>query len=338
MKIHTRILSLSCGAVLLGALSFGQSYTFVTVDAPCDTCPGGIAVRTVVAGINPGGDIVGVYRDAAQKTHGFLLSRGQFTRIEVPGALVGAGGTLPTTARGISPSGDIVGQFTAPFSSAAEDSAAFCPSAYPAACIKGFLYSHGEYYIKLFPGHPGSVIASVTSNGDLYGCFHDLDTGASMISAAMTRSGVSSLAAGGGELSDPNQSFVCSMHGGVAPDGTLVGFWGDPADECSHTHGYILQNGVLQSYDIPDSTSTTVWGLTPGHEIVGTYSDNNFQNHGFVQFPGESAITVDVPSTDPFNAVGTGIMGVNPGGVIVGQYADASGHTHGFLGMPSTAD
>jgi hypothetical protein len=112
MKTHTRILSLSCGVLLLAALGFGQSYTFVTVDAPCDTCPGGIAVRTVLAAINPGGDIVGVYRDAARKTHGFLLSRGQFTPIEVPGALVGAEGTLPTTARGISPSGDIAGQFT----------------------------------------------------------------------------------------------------------------------------------------------------------------------------------------------------------------------------------
>ncbi len=265
MKIRKRIISLSCGVLLLGALGFGRSYTFVTVDAPCDTCPGGIAVRTVVAGINPGGDIVGVYRDAARKTHGFVLSRGQFTPIEVPGPLVGAQGTLPTTARGISPSGDIVGQFTAPFSSAPEDSPAFCPSAYPAACIKGFLYSHGKYSIELFPGHPGSVIASVTSNGDLYGCFHDLDTGSSMISAAMTHSGISSLAAGGGELSDPNQSFVCSMHGGVAPDGTLVGFWGDPADNCTHTHGYILQNGVYKT-----TTSLTVHRPQSGELLRGT--------------------------------------------------------------------
>jgi len=107
--------------------------------------PGGIARRTAIGGINPGGDIVGVYTDAVGKQHGFLLSGGQFTTIDVPGALVGATGTLPTIARGINPSGKIVGQFTAPVNSSAPmDSPEYCPAAGSTACTKGFVYSNDK--------------------------------------------------------------------------------------------------------------------------------------------------------------------------------------------------
>jgi hypothetical protein len=76
-----------------------QSFNFTTIDFPC--CTKGIAPRTALGGINPAGDIVGVYRDDAGKSHGFLLSGGQFTTIDVPGSLVGVIGNLSTTARGI---------------------------------------------------------------------------------------------------------------------------------------------------------------------------------------------------------------------------------------------
>src|SRR5260370_2433122 len=103
-------------AVLLLSAVLGRAQwcSFTTIDVPCSACPAEIERRTAIAGINPGGDIVGVYTDAVGKSNGFLLSGGQFTTIDVPGSLVGSTGTLPTVARGISPSGDIVGQFTAP--------------------------------------------------------------------------------------------------------------------------------------------------------------------------------------------------------------------------------
>ena len=44
--------------------------------------------------------------DAAEGSHGFLLSHGQFTTVDFPGAL----GTL---ANGINASGDIVGRYLA---------------------------------------------------------------------------------------------------------------------------------------------------------------------------------------------------------------------------------
>ena len=61
------------------------------------------AVLTNAQGINAGGEIVGSYNDAGtpSKTHGYVLSGGQFRSIDFPGARV-------TNARGIGPRGDIV--------------------------------------------------------------------------------------------------------------------------------------------------------------------------------------------------------------------------------------
>ncbi|HXJ44902.1 MAG TPA: hypothetical protein VNH18_36780 [Bryobacteraceae bacterium] len=333
------LIMFGCSLLLFSAPSQAQSFNFTAIDVPCTACPGGIARRTAIGGINPGGDIVGVYTDAVGKLHGFLLSDGQFTTIDVPGALAGVAGTLPTIARGISPSGEIVGQYTAPVNTSAPvDSPSYCPATGSAACIKGFLYSHGTFSTVLFPGHPGAIPGRITPGGNIYGCLHDFDTMGSMFSAAWTRFGDISIAADGGELSDPTKSFPASMHGGSTPDGgTVVGFYGNPTTGYKTTHGYVLQNGILETFDIPNSISTTIWDISPGQEFVGTYVDNTGKGHGFLQLPDRSdPVTIDVPSASPFNAVSSVAMGINPGGAIVGQYTDSSGRTHGFLAVPST--
>jgi hypothetical protein len=304
-----------------------------------------MSIRSNAGGINPAGHIVGNYTDGVGKMHGFLLSGGQFTTIDVPGELVGSTGTLPTAARGIGPSGDIVGQFNAPYNpplstSVGFDSPAYCPAAGSAACIKGFLYSRGKFSAVLFAGHPGAIPGRIAPNGSIYGCLHDYLAMADMFSAAWIRSGdivtPVSIAAGGGELSDPTLSFPDSMHGGATPDGgTVVGFYGNSSNGFKTTHGYVLQNGVLTTYDVPNSISTTIWDINPGEEAVGTYTDKAGKQHGFIQLAdGSAPITLDVPSTPPFNAVRTVIVGIDPGGLLVGQYTDTGKHTHGFLAIP----
>jgi len=54
--------------------------------------------------VNSSGEIVGFFTDSANKTHGFLLRKGDFTTIDFPGEDV-----VSTQARGINPQGDIVG-------------------------------------------------------------------------------------------------------------------------------------------------------------------------------------------------------------------------------------
>lgn len=73
--------------------------------------PSGQPVSLDTGGINERGDIVGAYCDSAlpclmvpSGTHGFLISGGDFTTIDVPGA-------IGTAAFGINARGDIVGQY-----------------------------------------------------------------------------------------------------------------------------------------------------------------------------------------------------------------------------------
>lgn len=324
-NIFALVVTLS-GLLLGPEKSVAQSFNFVSIDVPCSACPGGIARRTAIGGINPAGDIVGVYTDAVGGQHGFLLSRGQYTTIDVPNA-------VSTVARGISPTGDIVGQYTVPVSSAPWGSPEYCPAAGSPACIKGFLYSHGKFSTILFPGHPGAIPTRITPDGSIYGCLHDFDLMGSMFGAEWAHSGDTSLTAGGGELSDSTMSFTSSMDDGATPDGKIiVGLYTDMMT--GHQHGFILQDGVLQTYDVPGSTLTAIWDINPEQEFVGTYKDSSGKQHGFVQFPdGSSPLAINYP-----NAVLSVAMGVNPEGAIVGQYTDTTGRTHGFLAVPQNGN
>jgi uncharacterized membrane protein len=324
-RIATSVIGLALpllGLLLLPDNGTAQSFNFVSIDVPCAACPGGIARRTAIGGINPAGDIVGAYTDAVGMSHGFLLSGGQFTTLDVPNA-------VSTSAGGINPAGDIVGSYTAPVSSAPWGSPAYCPAAGSTACIKGFLYSHGKFSTILFPGHPGAVPARITPNGSIYGCLHDFDLMGSMYGAAWTRSGDTSLIASGGELSDPSMGYPMSMHRGATPDGNvIVGFYTDMMT--GHSHGYLISNGTLQPYDVPNSLATNVWDINPKEDFIGVYRDASGKVHGFLQLAdGSAPITIDYK-----NAVSTTATGLNPEGAIVGQYTDTIGLTHGFLAAP----
>jgi hypothetical protein len=325
------------GLLLLVTGSSAQNFSFVSIDVPCSACTGGIALSTTAFGISPGGDIVGTYTDSAGTAHGFLLSGGQFTTIDVPGTLVGANGSLPTAARGISPAGDIVGSFTAPVSSAPATSTAYCPAASSTYCIKGFLYSQAKFSLVLFPGHVGAIAQRITPTGGIYGCLHDSDMMGTMYGFGMTRLGETSLQLDGGELADPTLSVPASMDSGATPDGSIrVGLYtsdyNDPTK--SFAHGYIVQNGIFQTYDIPGPLQTNILDINPTGDFVGIYIGDASHRHGFLQLAdGSAPITLDYP-----NAVHTRAYGMNPGEAIVGQYVDASGHTHGFLAVPPTSD
>jgi hypothetical protein len=335
---HTTTITfaLICGLLLFTTQAAAQSFKFSAIDVPCAACPGGIARVTTAQGINPAGDVVGGYRDAVGVAHGFVLSGGQFTSIEVPGTIAGVGGILPTTAKGINPSGSIVGDYTTPVNtSAPPNSPAYCPATGSVACIKGFLYSGGKFSTVLVPDHPGAIPQRITPDGDIYGCLHDFDLMGSMSGFGRNRFGYFSLLANGSELADSSMSVPASMNNGATPDGhTIVGLWTDMMT--GHSHGYVVQDGNFQSYDVPSSLGTNIWDINPSGAFVGVYTDSSKKLHGFLQLPdGSAPITLDVPSAAPFNAVSTVAFGINPGGAIVGQYTDTSGHTHGFLAVPT---
>lgn len=303
------------------------SFTFVSIDVPN-------ATFTLATGIGPRGDIVGIYGDASFNEHGFLLSHGNFTTIDVPGALVGVSGILQTEANGINGAGDIVGDYFAP---PGAPGAPQCLVTFSPACRRGFLYSNGKFSDVLVPGKKGSIPNSITPDGTIYGCDHNDDYFGSMVGFGRTRSGAYvTLDAGGGELQDAAQAVTASMNNGATPNGKIiVGLYVDPPLLGGTNHGYVVENGRFAPYDVPASTLTQIWGINSSVDFVGLYDDAAGNEHGFLQRWGESApITIDVPGTAPFNSTLTDAFGINSSGRVVGQYIDSSGNFHGFLAVP----
>ena len=324
-KLETLVF-LICAPLLVSSYATAQSFKFVAIDAPSSTF-------TIATGINPNGDIVGIYGDASFNEHGFLLKDGVFKSIDVPGSLVGVSGTLQTEANGINGAGDIVGDYFAPLGA---PGAPQCVVALSPACRRGFLYSKGQFSNVLVPGKKGSIPNSIAPDGTIYGCDHDDDYGASMIGFARTRFGTYiTLDAGGGELVNFAQSVPSSMNNGATSDGkTIVGLYTDLAT--GQTHGYIVHNGVFQTYDVPQSALTQTWGINPRGDFVGLYDDQIGNEHGFLQRAGaDTPVTIDVPSAAPFNAKLTDAFAINPAGAIVGLYIDTSGNLHGYLAVPA---
>ena len=359
LATKTRAFLSSISAVLLmAAPAFAQGYTYIPIDVRCDpaaaSCPaglapGGVARQTSARGINARGDIVGSYNDAANVQHGFLLQDGNFTTIDFP--LVGVRATI---ANGINPQGEIVGQYVAPINTdptVPEDSPLYCPNGVDAACIKGFHYRRGHYSTVLYPGHPGAIPQRITSDGDIYGCLHDHDTGMSMFGSAWTRvlgpkdsvhiQGTFSLADNGGQLSD-SMGVPMSMNNGATPGGgqTTIGLF---VDMGGVQHGYKVRNGMFEPYDpTPDTSLSATWDINPSQQFVGTYrkvGEPAAKRHGFLQSAdAPEAVNLDVSFKDPagnmVTAFATVGFGINPAGVIVGQYAlIAGGPLHGFMAV-----
>src|SRR5713226_8654954 len=302
------------------------AFAFVSIDVPN-------ATFTIPTGIGPSGDIVGIYGDASFNEHGFLLSHGSFTTIDVPGALVGASGTLQTEANGINPAGDIVGDYFAP---PGAPGAPECHIAFSPACRRGFLYSNGQFSDVLVPGKKGSIPNSINPDGTIYGCDHNDDYFGSMVGFGSTRFDTFiTLDAGGGELQDPAQAVTASMNNGATPNGKIiVGLYANPPLPGGAYHGYVVENGKFAPYDVPGSVLTQIWGINASADFVGLYDDANGSEHGFLQRWGESApITIDVPSDPPFNSTLTDAFGINSAGHAVGLYIDSSGNFHGFLAV-----
>ena len=123
-------------------VSMAGPATFTTIDVPG-------SFGTAPSGINPSGEIVGAYFDAAGMVHGFLLSKGVFTPIEVPGA-------TGTDAFGVNPAGEIVGIY---FDSSFE--------------LHGFLFSKGVFTTIDVPGAYLTIATMINPAREILGVFID---------------------------------------------------------------------------------------------------------------------------------------------------------------------
>ena len=250
------------------------------------------AVFAAAQGVNARGDIVGVYRDAAGRSHGYLWQRGEVTTIDYPEAAY-------TDARGISNGGEIVGTYRMPGE--------------PALNFHGYLLQRDGAFSNVdYPGHTSTIAQRILPNRTILGCRHDTDTMTTMRGVLMSRHG-----------NEEIDEFA-SMHNGATPGLELiVGLFTNMMT--GRGEGYVIEDGEFTPFVVPGSNSTAAWDVNPRGEIVGVYTDSAARVHGFVREDDEY-LTLDVPE-----ATVTRAFGINAGGDVVGAFVDASGVTRAFV-------
>jgi hypothetical protein len=80
MRTQRMIAAVALGLFLGVTGQAKADYDFTTIDAPG-------ATLTAAQEISASGQIVGLYDDAAGRRHGFLLCEGEYTTLDVPGAI-----------------------------------------------------------------------------------------------------------------------------------------------------------------------------------------------------------------------------------------------------------
>ncbi len=199
-----------------------------------------------VWGINNRGDIVGLY-SSANVTHGFVLSNGNLTQIDYPGA-VDFGYTIPSDINDV---GDVVGWYSFAW---------WEPE-------HGFLLRNGVYTTIDYPGAGAANVRGINSEGDIVGLYTEDWLNYRFIGFLLKRNGTfTSLGSPGGATHYAN---------GINSRGQIVGGGGPSA--------FLLSQGKYTSISHPDADGMILpWKITPdGQHIVGIYQVGTV-NHGFV--------------------------------------------------------
>jgi len=273
------------------ALTFGVAAQELETSYTTLDFPG--AAATTMTGINAEGAMVGFYRDAAGKTHGFVRRRATYASIDFPDAAW-------TNARGISATGDVVG--------------AYRMAGEPEVNQHGYRLGRDGQFSKIdFPGHISTVPVRLLPDGTIVGCYHDAAGMDSMHAMSLVRNAFSGF------------DRTMTMHQGATPDGrTIVGYFAEMVD-MRRNHAYVLEGASFVPFDVPGSVSTTAIDINASGVIVGVYEAPAGKTHGFVR-EGSQYVTLDVPG-----ARTTSAWGINSDGTIVGGFVDAGGVTHGLV-------
>jgi len=260
------------GRYLLGSGFHGfvlSKGTVTTIDPPF-----GLLGTAQAWGINPKGEIVGLYVDRGTiaggdkfRTRGFFRdTSGNFTPLDFPGA-------ENTFAIKISSTGQVVGcyhQQDADFDLA------------HGGTMHGYVYQNGSYESLPVPGTMNNGIAR---DGQLIvGVWYPTP---SEFHAYKVENGVYSL------LDLPSYAVLSDARD-VNAAGEIVGFFIDASNK---SHGFLLNSAGFTPIDFPgaDAIFTRAFGIDPEGNIVGLYITKDGRAHGFVaaKSPGQAnAITL----------------------------------------------
>ena len=192
--------------------------------------------------------VVGWYTDAKSVAHGFELASGQFTTVDVPGAVW-------TRALSVNSLGTIVGAYA--------DSV---------GKIHGFLDDHGRGNFTTLdnPGATETEINHIVNLRYMAGSFIDSSGVAHGIQGADGMLGM--------VIDFPGAGFTSAN--GVNDAVNMVGYYG--AGPAGPFHGYLLMGGQFQTIDFPGATDTRCNSISDSLKIVGQYTDSIGKVHGFL--------------------------------------------------------
>ena len=274
-------------------------YRFVKIQVPN-------SIETQANGINARGDIVGSYTDTEGVHHGFLLRKGVFTSIDVPGA------AETWAARGINARGDIVGNFDEPDYIARH----------------GYLLSNGQFTQIDYPGSSQTVVECINNAGDITGTWYDA---LGNVSGFIRRDGkFHNVSIPGGT----NENVRAAQDNGRVLVGSVF------MDFPGGAHGFIRRKpGKFELIDHPGLSvpCTGVRAINQLGDMVGGFARINDdepcyppfrEGHGFLLRDGKFTL-IDFPGSPDTDA-----FCINDDRVIVGRYTDRNGNIHGFKAVP----
>jgi probable HAF family extracellular repeat protein len=308
MQMFCLLITIVLVSIGVGQTPFAQGG--VLTSTPIDF-PG--ATSTVALDINAAGQIVGRYEDAAGKTHGFLMSAGNFTSIDYPNA-------VSTVAAGINPSGDIVGQYRL----AHED---------PATIRHGFLLQGGTFTTIDFPNATFTNILGINPGGDMVGRYC-LDSTSCMPGAGNAHGFLRRM---NGRFEPIDVPGAAETHAWkINASEQIVGSYKDTGGTF---HVYLRSKGSITPIDFPNAVATgsASGGINPQGDIVSGYcpavpcTGQSPNMHGFLRRMQGGNMQGRFTPIDVRGAVRTIAFGINAHGDIVGLYDDPNNRTHGFL-------
>jgi uncharacterized membrane protein len=242
---------------VLGNESFlmygSESKGVVTETYQSVTFPG--ATEQSAFGVNDAGQIVGEYADSSGVQHGWELSGGTFTTIDVPFA-----GATATGANGINDSGEIAGGWDG-----------------SGVTQHGFTLIGGTYTSFDCFSAVATWAWSLNNKGDIVGYY------------ILTDGVFHGFVLSGGTCTsiDPPGS-VWTIPQGINDAGDVVGGY-CTTNACMDTlnglQGFLWSHGTFTTFTIAGATGTALGAINDRGLILGGYNDVAGYEHGFVAVP-----------------------------------------------------
>jgi len=227
--------------------------SFATIDVPG-------AGLTIINGINAPGQLVGTYV-AGGMVHSFFDNNGSFTTLDPPGSTRTQGGSI--NAKGL-----VVGTYRGIFQTGDTTQTRH-----------GFFWSNGTFTTFNVPGNDpvlGTVAMGINDVGAVVGDYVDAKDGKRKGFLRSSNGGFATIDVPGADL---------TIGEGINNPGTIVGVY----VANGNLHGFVLNNGVFMTVDVPDSSGnaqqTEINSINAKGEIVGFYLDSNGVQHGFLGVP-----------------------------------------------------